>query len=60
MALTKRDRVLTITDDPQEAQKLRHYLAVAVVKVGVYVKAFRPADSRKWMYAVCAGRHFGP
>jgi hypothetical protein len=63
MALTKADRVLTITDDAQEAEKLRFSLATAVVETGaqaergVYVKPFQPAGSRKWMYAVCVGRH---
>jgi len=52
MALTKRDRVLTITDDAQEAEKLRFCLAAAVVETGVqaeqgvYVKPFQSAGSR--------------
>jgi len=63
MALTKRDSVLTITDDAQEAEELRFSLAAAVVETGVqtergiYVKPFQPAGTRKWMYAVCVGRH---
>jgi hypothetical protein len=63
MALTKTDRVLTITDDAQEAEKLRFSLTAVVVETGaqagrgVYVKPFQPAGSRKWMYAVCVGRH---
>ena len=64
MALTKRDRVLTVTDDAQEAETLRFSLAAAKVttgvqaKWGVYVKPFHPAGSRKWMYAVCVARRF--
>jgi hypothetical protein len=64
MALTKADRVLTITDDAQEAEKLRFSLAAVVAGTGaqagrgVYVKPFQPAGwSRKWMYAVCVGQH---
>jgi hypothetical protein len=63
MAINKRDRVLTVTEDAQEAEMLRFSLAAAVVETGVqtessvYVKPFQPAGTRNWMYAVCVGRH---